>query len=507
MYMIRILSTCAFLASITLVACSAFTSNPPAPSYYPTQAWQTTTPEEQGLDSAKLADGLRAIRDKNIPIQTLLLIRDGKILLDASFYPYDGKDVHRVASVTKSVMTTLIAIAAKQGKLNLDAPVLSFFPDRTIANRDARKERMTVRHLAEMANGMESMCFANDEGTLNEMVASPDFVRFALDRKMTSEPGTVFCYDSPGMHLLSAILQQATGMTTYEFARQNLFDPLGIKDVLWLTDPQGYTRGWSDMYLHPRDAAKLGYLWLNKGMWDGKQIVSRQWVEDAVKGRFTAENGDDYGYGWWVMTGDGAGEYAAVGRGGQRVNVTPKLNAIVVEMGAGVESDDIAPYLIAALVNPQESLPANPDAVAQLNTALQEIAQPPAAKPVAPLPELARSISGKTFTFEPNPTQLQTLRLDFDDSPAAKLHMTFADNQPPRDAVIGLDGVYRFMPGRSNLPVAARGTWTDEKTFSLDYDEITNGEAYAIRAQFTPAGMDLTLKERSHEAVISLHGK
>jgi CubicO group peptidase (beta-lactamase class C family) len=203
-----------------------------APAYWPTQGWQSGTPEEQGLDSAKLAEGLLAMREQNINIHSLLAIRNGKVVVDAYFYPYDGKTVHNVASVTKSVMTTLIAIAADQGKLTLDAPLVSFFPDRTIANRDARKEQITVRHLASMANGLESLCFANDEGTLREMQASPDWIQFALDRKMSYEPGTHFCYDSPGMHLLSAILQQATGMTALDFARQNLFEPLGITEVI-----------------------------------------------------------------------------------------------------------------------------------------------------------------------------------------------------------------------------------------------------------------------------------
>lgn len=495
------------LGTLLLLGCSIIPTNAPAPAYYPTQAWRSTTPEEQGLDSAKLAEGLRAIREKDFHIHNLLVIRDGKVLLDASFYPYDGKDVHRVASVTKSVMTTLIAIAAEQGKLNLDAPALSFFSDRTIANRDARKERLTVRHLTGMVNGMDSVCFANDEGTLNEMIASADWVQFALDRKMTSEPGTTFCYDSPGMHLLSAILQKATGMTALEFARQNVFEPLGIHDALWLSDPQGYTRGWSDLYLHPRDAAKLGYLWLNNGMWDGKQIVSRQWVKDAVQGRMKTETGDEYGYGWWVMTGDGTGQYAALGRGGQRILVIPALNAIIVATGAGYEFDDVAPYLTAALVNPKEPLPPNPNAAAQLDAALAAIAQPPAAKAVAPLPALARRISGETFTFEPNPAQLKTLRLDFDDSAEVKLHMTFADNQPPRDGIIGLDGVYHFTAGRNNLPVGARGSWMDESTFAVEYDEIANAEAYALQLHFIQDSVVTTMKERAHDAILTLTGK
>src|SRR4030042_3022975 len=105
------------------------------------------------------------------------------------------------------------------------------------------------------------------------MRSKPDWVQAALDRKMVHEPGTVVCYDSPGMHLLSAILQEATGMTALDFARQTLFEPLGIREVIWDDDPQGYTNGWGDLRLKPRDAAKIGYLWLNNGAWGGKQMV------------------------------------------------------------------------------------------------------------------------------------------------------------------------------------------------------------------------------------------
>jgi len=204
------------------------------------------------------------------------------VVVDAYFYPYDGQTVHDVASVTKSVMTTLIGIAADQGKLELDQPLVSFFPGRTIANRDAGKEHITVRHLASMSSGLD--CTADyDEATLREMQASSDWVQFTLDRPMIDEPGSRFVYCSPGMHLLSAILQQATGMTALDFARQNLFEPLGIHDVIWPADPQGVTHGWGDLYMHPHDMAKLGYLWLNHGQWGGRQIVSRAWVEDSAK--------------------------------------------------------------------------------------------------------------------------------------------------------------------------------------------------------------------------------
>ena len=131
------------------------TATPPPPDYWPTENWQTSTPEEQGIDSAKLAEGLLEMREKDIRIHSLLLIRNGRVFLDAYFYPYDGSTVHDMASVGKSITTTLIGIAIDQGKLKFDDPMLSFFPDIKITNPDPRIEKVTVRDLAMMANGLE----------------------------------------------------------------------------------------------------------------------------------------------------------------------------------------------------------------------------------------------------------------------------------------------------------------------------------------------------------------
>ena len=135
----------------------------PTPDYWPTDEWRTTTPEEQGLDSAALAEHLLKLRDDGAGIDSLLIIRDGYIVVDAYFAPYDGTFSHDVASVTKSFTTTLIGIAAEQGLVDLDAPVLSFFQDRTIANVDERKQAMTVRDLAGMVNGFQSGCLGGGE--------------------------------------------------------------------------------------------------------------------------------------------------------------------------------------------------------------------------------------------------------------------------------------------------------------------------------------------------------
>jgi CubicO group peptidase (beta-lactamase class C family) len=490
------------IAGSLLIGCVPQTREA-SPPYWPTQGWRISTPEAQGVDSVKLAQGLQAIRQKNLDIHSLMLIRDGMVILDAYFYPYDGKTVHELASVTKSLTTTLIAIAADQGKLKLDDPMLSFFSDRTIANRDARKERITVRNLTSMSSGL-SCTAANDEQTLSEMTASPDFVQFTLDRKMEFEPGTVFVYCSPGMHLLSAILQKATGMTELEFARQYLFKPLGIRDAFWDLDPQGFNHGWGDVFLHPRDAAKLGYLWMNKGVWEGQQIVPRDWVEASVKTQIKTGGDDDYGYGWWIVGKDG--EYAAVGRGGQRIQVWPALNMMLVMTAGGAEIDDLEPLIAPALVDPSKPLPANPAGVSRLNETLSSITQAPAAKAVPSLPETARVISGKTFAFEPNPFQIKSLSLVFDASAEASLDMGFA-NQPNVLAQIGLDGVYRMSPWDYGLLMGQRGTWTDAQTFVLEWDGIANRDAYTLTMHFEGDRVSVIAKERTRGDSVKLEGR
>jgi CubicO group peptidase (beta-lactamase class C family) len=488
--------------SAALVACSTGQALP-SPDYWPTQAWRTSTPEAQGLDSARLAEGLLAIRAKNLPIHSLLLVRNGDLFLDASFYPYDGLTVHDLASVTKSVTTALVGIAADQGKLRLDDPIVSFFPDRTIANLDARKGRITVRHLASMSSGLDCTA-ANGEQTLSDMKASTDWVQFALDLPASADPGSVFSYCSPGMHLLSAILQQATGMTELDFAREYLFAPLGITDVSWATDPQGYTHGWGDLYLRPRDAAKLGYLWANGGVWDGRQLVSREWVQDSVTVQMKTGEDDDYGYGWWLPTKTTTGEYAAEGRGGQRIAVHRDLNLIVVITGEGVEPGDATDLLAPALADPEKPLPANPDGVEKLTAALEQIADPPATQPVPPFPATAAEISGKTWAFEANSQHLQSVRFDFSAGTEAAVEIMFDDGRPAITGQIGLDGKYRFSPGRDGLPSGFRGYWAGPTTFAVDFDEVANNHAYDLRFDFGPDRLTLMAQDRTEDAGFSV---
>jgi hypothetical protein len=372
-----------------------------------------------------------------------------------------------------------------------------------VANRDAAKERITVRHLASMSSGLECTA-AGDERTLKEMERSADFTQFTLDRKMTTEPGARFVYCSPGMHLLSAVLQKAAGRPALEFARENLFGPLGIKDVIWPADAQGINHGWGDIRLHPRDMAKIGLLWLRGGQWDGRQIVSREWVERSTRTRIGTGRDDDYGYGWWI-TGT-RGEFAAIGRGGQRIQVWPDIDAMLVMTGGGVDIDDIEPLITPAFVSPDKPLAANPSAFARLEEALAAVAAPPAPRPFAPLPPLARQVSGRTYVFGPNPLEIEAFALEFD-GPAEAVFRITHDGGTVEPWPVGLDGVYRMSEGPFGLPQGLRGQWAGEKAFLLEYDNIANNDHFFLRLSFDGDSVTVESRETAHELDARFEGR
>jgi CubicO group peptidase (beta-lactamase class C family) len=466
----------------------------PEPAYWPTAGWQNSPPEAQGFDSAKLAEGLQAIKQNGTSVHSILIVRGGLVFLDAYFYPYDGSYYHDLASVTKSVMTTLIGIAADQGKLDLDQPMLSFFADRTIVNRDASKESITVRHLTAMTSGFE-VDLVDDENTLAEMRASDDWVQFSLDRPVVAEPGSRFAYDGLSIHLLSAILQQATGMTAAEYAEANLFEPLGITDFYWPTDATGYTRGWGDLSLHPHDAAKIGFLFLHQGQWEGRQVVSREWVKMATDAHISTGREEDeyYGYGWWVERPDeGVDLFRADGRNGQRIFVIPSMNLVLVTTGGGFELDEVMPYMEEAIVDLENPLPSNDTGVTQLEAVVAELGQSPAAQPVPPLPDVASAVSGKTFVFQPNPAQIQSIRVDFDHPTEATYYIQVEKEEVMRIGGAGLDGLYRTSS--SGWPAIAKVAWYDDHTLLVDYSRGPGLENVTWQIRFEG---DLMLLETS----------
>ena len=332
------------------------------------------------MDSERLADMLASIEAHEHNIDAVLVVRNGYLVAEAYLNPHGPDDKHKVYSCTKSVISTLVGIAIDQGYIEgVDQPVLSFFPDRTAANLDARKEAMTLEHLLTMSTGLDCRdSYLYRWQGLREMEGSEDWVQHVLDLPMVAGPGTQFGYCNGASFLLSAIVQEATGKNANLFAREHLFAPLGISDARWLSGLQGITIGWSDLYLRPRDMAKIGYLYLNGGRWEGQQVVPAAWVEASTRKHIAATLQDGYGYQWWV-TDDGV--YMALGYAGQFIFVVPEVNLVVVFVSALPERDFYVPqrlledYIIPAArsANP---LPQNPEGVARLEARIEALALP-----------------------------------------------------------------------------------------------------------------------------------
>ena len=462
-------------------------------------------PETAGFSSARLAEVLQRVAEAKVPIHSLLLARCDRTILDAAFYPYEQSTLHDMASVTKSVMTSLVAIAAAEGRLELDAPMLSFFPGRRVANLDARKERVTVRQLTQNLSGLACIGYP-EEVTLGQMEASADFVQFALDLPMAAEPGSRFDYCSPGMHLLSAILQQATGQTALAYGREKLFGPLGITGLAWDDDPQGVTRGWGDLHLTPHDMEKLGTMWLHGGRWDGEQIVPEQWLHEATTKAVRSDRYENYGAGFWIgPEGEPIPYFQASGRGGQRIVVAPMLQLLVVTTGGGFEPGDVIDPLVSALLDPASPLPPDAAGEAQLNQAIAALAAAPDAMPVPELPATAAQVSGKSFAVEPNPYGLSRFRVDFPGG--AEASMTIEDPTGTATRPVGLDGIYRWSRGVDGVRYGATGQWTDPSTFVIDYNTIGDIRAYTITARFEGDRVALAVAQRDEPVRVELVGR
>jgi len=491
-----------FLSAATLA--QEQTASPLAQeTYWPTHGWRFSTPEAQGMDSEVLAQAFDYVRQNQIPIHSLLIVRNGYVVLDAYFYPFQEGQVHDGASMTKSITSTLIGIAIGEHKLSsVRQPVLSLFPGRNIANREERKDRMAVEDLLTMTSGLD--CHVDrGEITLREMTQSKNWVQFMLDLPMLAEPGSKFEYCSGGMHLLSGIISQTTGSSALDFARRELFQPLGIEDVIWPSDPQGVSTGWGDLHLRPRDMAKIGYLWLHQGRWEGRQIVPAEWMQAATHAHSHPGRGNvEYGYGFWVYPQRNPIEYEALGRGGQRITVTPAENRIVVFTGGEFEPGDIGKF-IGESIKSDQPLPENPAGQARLVAAVSAAARPLE----APATPMSKVISGRKYVVEANPLGLKSFSLSFSGPNEAVAHLESTDVRVEQRP-LGLDGIPRLSPGgRFGLPVALQGRWESNSTFVFDYNEVANINCYRYRLTFVHDDVSIELSEKTGLVEAKFQGK
>jgi CubicO group peptidase (beta-lactamase class C family) len=314
---------------------------------WPTKDWQRSSPAEQQLNQ-DLFDEMQVYIDNNeINLHSLLVVRRGYLVFEGYYDGYSSDTLHKQYSCTKSVVSTLVGIAIDQGFIaEVDQPLWKLLPDRQISSVDQRKPAITLENLLTMSSGLS---WQEGDPTFNEMYRSRDWVQYMLEKPIADDPGSRFLYCSGCSHLLSAAVVESTGQDLIKFADQNLFAPLGITDYQWDTDPNGIPIGGWGLELKPQDMAKIGYLYLKQGQWDGQQIVSSEWIDRASKAQIETGGNLGYGYQWWTYPSYGA--YTAMGRYGQTIFVIPASEMVIVTT-AQVDNHDSIFDLIDRFIVP-----------------------------------------------------------------------------------------------------------------------------------------------------------
>ncbi len=335
--------------------------------YWPTDEWRTTDPASVGMDPGKFTYLEDMIKSQYININGIAIVRKGYLTYEKYYNGYTPLDTHNVASVTKSFISALIGIAIDAGYIqSVDQKVLEFFPEYVSNPGDIRKRVITIRHLLTMTAPIASKTSGARWEPLDRLRRQPDWEKYILDLLGNGQTGK-FQYSTAGAHLLSAIITRTTGVCAREFANQHLFRPLGIKEIPdhdmksfqlddvfgknvtgWIKDPQGNTTGGWGLTITLRDMARFGFLYLNRGIWENKRIISETWIVESIASHSDTWIDDPvakYGYLWWLREKDDIFAYAALGSGGNVICCIPEKD-LVVAVASKIISKPQDPWLL-----------------------------------------------------------------------------------------------------------------------------------------------------------------
>jgi CubicO group peptidase (beta-lactamase class C family) len=333
--------------------------------------WEISSLSNEGADTNKITTMMNNILADELPnIHSVLLVKNGKLVLEEYFNGYSREIKQIIASVTKSITSILLGIAIdKQMIASVNQRVYDFFPEYSSTSWIDQKYEITLKHVLTMTAGVDwdeiTFLHPHPKNPNTLMYKSDHPIGYVLDKKQIDQPGIKWRYNSGLTVLLGGIVKNATGLYADKFAEQYLFKPMGIEDYLWLKHPDGtiYTHG--DFFLKPRDMAKIGYLMLNQGKWKNKQIVSNAWIQESTKKHIDTFKGYGYGYQWrcskTFICDQEIEAFWASGTGGQKIYVFPKLDLIAVftskifgnNSGHDRNESLLANFIIPAVVSPE----------------------------------------------------------------------------------------------------------------------------------------------------------
>jgi hypothetical protein len=314
--------------------------------------------------------------------------------------------------------------------------------------------------------------------------------QYFFDRALAAPPGNVFNYNTGGSHLLSMIIQDASGDKTSEFARQNLFDPLAISDYSWEKDIHGYTTGGTGLALRSDDMLKIGQLFLQKGKWDDRQVLPETWVKESTDSKINITPEINYGYQWWVRSN---GIYNALGWGGQQIIVVPRQDLVIV-FTAGIRDagwntyDDLLMTFILPSIRSNGKLAIDEQDQSKLREQLETIANPSPVSP-SPLPDIIDQINGREYVDLNGTHGWSTFTFRFNGTDEADLALMYGDKSEDINASIGLDGIFRVTNTVNYGPVGYKGYWKSKDTFVLTQQFLKEAEQLTMTLTFTDEGI------------------
>jgi CubicO group peptidase (beta-lactamase class C family) len=432
-----------------------------------------STPEHEGISSASVLAFVQAADTGIDAMNSFILVRHGHVVAEGWWGPYAPTTPHILYSLSKSFTSTAVGLAQAEGKLSVDDPVLKFFPDEAPADASANLKAMRVRDLLRMVAGnqTEAALF----GAVDSSMRSATWVKRFFAHPVPFKPGTHFLYNSPATYMLSAIVQKATGQTVNDYLTPRLYEPLGIAKPNWVSSPEGINAGAYGLSVRTEDIAKLGQVYLQKGVWKGKQIIPAAWVAEATARQTsngsapTSDWDQGYGYQFWQsrhgFRGDGAF--------GQYMLILPQYDAVVA-ITSGVRDMQAVMNLVW-----DKLLPAmQPHAVAE-NAAAQRALKAKLASlvvrvaPGQPTSPIASKVSGRWYQLPENDRGMRAVSLDF--SAAPTLHVRTATGESTTPIGLGVwanskgwtNGMDRLLSVTPPVSIGASGGWTTDSVFTV----------------------------------------
>jgi CubicO group peptidase (beta-lactamase class C family) len=440
------------------------------------QALPRSSPERQGVSSTSLLAFVEAADQEIDAMHSFMLVRHGQVIAEGWWTPYNAQTPHVLYSLSKSFTSTAVGLAIAEGKFSLDDEVLKFFPEDAPAEPSASLRAMRVRDLLRMNTGhqTEAQLFREEPGKAQDLTWTRKFFAHPVPFK----PGTHFLYNSPATYMLSAIVQKTTGMTVLDYLRPRLFEPLGFENPTWVASPQGISAGAYGLMARTEEIASFGQLYLQKGMWKGRQLVPAAWVEQATA--LQTSNGSSpksdwdqgYGYQFWRSRHN---SYRGDGAFGQYCFVIPELDAVVAITSGVRDMQRVMNLVWEKLLPAMKANPLPEEAAAQLKLKVKLASltvRLPSGQPTVPL---AAKVSGKWYEFPENDRGIQAASLNFN-SGSPVLTVRRAGGETRTSIGVGAwaksiggfaNGLDRFLSVPGQPAIAASGAWTEDGVFTV----------------------------------------